>query len=767
LQEYYEDEATPDRERGIGFEYLQLREGAATAAGVKFALRAVRSWTAPLKLKLSCVDEGSGVRLQVSYDSSSYSASAVERLLGSLVTLLESLSATGTERVGRLPVLSARERQQVIKEWNETRAAVSSGRQSVAAQFEAQVARTPEAVALVSGTETVTYAELNERANQVGHYLRRLGVGAESLVGLCLERSVAQLVGLLGILKAGGAYVPLEPGNPAARLQYELQDAGVKVLLTDAETEQRGLWRGLGAALPVVRVAEISGPQGAAGLENLAVEVAGENLVYVIYTSGTTGKPKGTMLTQANLSNYLGYAQGRYTVAAGGQGAPLHTSLSFDLSVTALFTPLLSGRAVHLLSAGQELEGLATALQGGADFSLVKLTPAHLQLLRGQLTERDLTAAARVVVVGGEQLWSEQLQWWQAAAPAVRFMNEYGPTETTVGSCVYEVAAGRVESGAVPIGKAIANTELYVLDEEQQAVSIGVKGELYIGGAGVGRGYLGRAELTAERFVPDEYSGRSGVRLYRTGDQVFWRADGVLEYVGRLDGQVKVRGYRVELSEVENVLSGHEAVSAAVVVARAAGAGEQRLVGYVVGREPLGAAASQQLVTELKAYLRERLPEYMVPSALLVLERLPLTASGKVARQELPAPETVGGRWGRGAYVAPQTTVEEVLAGIWGEVLKVTEVGRDENFFALGGHSLLATQVVSRVQELFKLRISLRTMFETPTLAGLATSLLEDPASRNMIEQTAELLLQVSQLSDEDVDELLEQNVNYFTHSSE
>jgi acyl carrier protein len=283
----------------------------------------------------------------------------------------------------------------------------------------------------------------------------------------------------------------------------------------------------------------------------------------------------------------------------------------------------------------------------------------------------------------------------------------------------------------------------------------------------VGRGYAGRADLTAERFVPDEYSGRSGARLYRTGDQVFWRADGVLAYLGRRDGQVKVRGYRVELSEIESVLSAHEAVSAAVVVARTETAGEQRLVGYVVAREPLDQATGQQLVLQLKEYLRQRVPEYMVPSALLVLERLPLTASGKVARQELPAPETTGGRWGRGPYVAPQTAVEEVLAGIWAEVLKVTEVGRDENFFALGGHSLLATQVVSRVQELFKLRISLRAMFETPTVAGLAASLLEDPASRNTIEKTAELLLQVSQLSDEDVDELLEENVNYFTHSNE
>jgi acyl carrier protein len=371
------------------------------------------------------------------------------------------------------------------------------------------------------------------------------------------------------------------------------------------------------------------------------------------------------------------------------------------------------------------------------------------------------------VVVGGEQLLGEQLQWWQAAAPEVRFINEYGPTETTVGSCVYEVEAGSVERGPVPIGRGIANTELYVLDAEQQAAGIGVKGELYIGGAGVGRGYVGRPELTAERFIPDEFSGRSGARLYRTGDQAFWRADGVLEYVGRLDGQVKVRGYRVELSEIESVLSGHEAVSAAVVVARTEAAGEQRLVGYVVAREPLEEAASRQLVVKLKEYLRERLPEYMVPSALLVLERLPLTASGKVARQELPAPETTGGRWGRGAYVAPQTAVEEVLAGIWSEVLKVADVGRDENFFALGGHSLLATQVVSRVQELFKLRISLRTMFETPTVAGLAASLLEDPASRTTIEKTAELLLQVSQLSDDDVDELLEQNVRYFTHSNE
>ena len=429
-------------------------------------------------------------------------------------------------------------------------------------------------------SEQLTFAELNERANQVAHYLRRLGVGAESLVGLCLERSVAQVVGLLGIMKAGGAYVPLEPGNPAARLQYELQDAGVQVLLTDAETEQRGLWSELGAAMQVVRVAEISGPAGEAGLENLEIEVAGEQLAYVIYTSGTTGKPKGTLLTQSGVWNlraalaervYAGWAE------LGPLRVGLNAPLGFDGSVKQ-WLQLLEGHTLVLIpeAVRSEAEGLCRYLEE-QQVAVVDSTPGQLEVLLGAGLEQVPSLVG--VLVGGEAIGAEL---WQrlSASERVRYYNLYGPTECTVDATAAALGAVR---GSVPVlGRPLGNVRVYVLDREQQAVGVGVKGELYIGGAGVGRGYLGQASLTAEKYVPDALSGAVGERLYRTGDEVRWNERGELEYVGRLDGQVKLRGNRIELGEIEGELESHAGVGAAVVQVQADGVGgAPQLVAYV------------------------------------------------------------------------------------------------------------------------------------------------------------------------------------------
>src|SRR5437588_2830781 len=427
------------------------------------------------------------------------------------------------------------------------------------------------------------------------------------------------VVGLLGILKAGGAYLPLEPGSPRERLAFMLQDAHPQLLLT----QQRLLPQLPETAQPVVCLdSDWEGIAGQSEQKPLS-GVRGENLAYVIYTSGSTGKPKGTMLLHRGLLNYLSWCCQTYEASAG-TGSPLHSPLGFDLSVTSLFSPLLTGQCITLVAEEQGAEALASALRTGTDYSLVKLTPAPVQLLRQTLRPAAAATSTRALVIGGEALLAEQLAFWRQHAPATRLINEYGPTETVVGCCVYEVGPQDAASGAVPIGQPIANTQLYVLDAQLHLAPIGVVGELYIGGAGLARGYLKRPELTAERFVPHAWSAEPGARLYKTGDLARYRTDGVLEFLGRQDHQVKVRGYRIELGEIEQALLEHPAVRECVVVVRASLAGTNQLVAYVVLDQ--SQQADQEQIA-LGPFLQERLPDYMVPPQIVVLDALPLTAN--------------------------------------------------------------------------------------------------------------------------------------------
>src|SRR2546421_10704551 len=517
------------------------------------------------------------------------------------------------------------------------------------------------------------------------------------------------VVGLFGILKAGGAYLPLEPGSPKERLAFMLQDAHPQLLLT----QQRLLPQLPEVAQPIVCLdrdwASIAGESEQKPVSG----VTGQNLAYVIYTSGSTGKPKGAMILHRGLLNYLNWCSQAYEATAG-TGSPLHSPLGFDLTVTSLFSPLVAGQAITLVTEEQGAEGLASALHTGTDYSLVKLTPAHVQLLSQTLRPEEAATSTRALVIGGEALLAEQLAFWRQHAPATRLINEYGPTETVVGCCVYEVAPQDPASGAVPIGQPIANTQLYVLDAQLQLAPIGVAGELYIGGAGLARGYLNRPELTAERFVAHPWSAEPGARLYKTGDLARYRADGVLEFLGRLDHQVKVRGYRIELGEIEQALLEHPAVREGIVVVREDGLDNKQLVAYVVAvqnQEPVG-----EWQATLRAYLGERLPDYMVPSHFVVLEALPLTSNGKVDRCALPDPHL---RAEQGLH-HPQGPIEELLAGIWQELLHVPVISSHDHFFALGGHSLLAMQVVARIRQQLGLELPLRTLFEAPTLAALS-----------------------------------------------
>ncbi|GAB4192302.1 MAG: hypothetical protein OHK0022_06380 [Roseiflexaceae bacterium] len=664
-------------------------------------------------LRLVATDAPDGLRLAFEYDATRLSEPAVAALAGQFVTLVESICAQPEAALADLNLLSVSERERILVGFNTT--AIPDLAAITAVQwFEQQASRTPNHTAVALGDEQWTYTQLDTRANQLAHELRVLGVGPDVLVGLCLERSPAMLAGLLAVWKAGGAYVPLDPGYPPERLAVMLKDARPAVLLT----QERLRGRVEGSGVPLICL-DSDWPQIAARpQERLEHRVAPEHLAYVIYTSGTTGTPKGVMVTQQGLTNYLHWCARTYPLEAG-RGAPVHSSLSFDLTVTSLLTPLLCGGCVTLLPERPAAEALGQALRGG-DFSLVKLTPAHLDLLAHDLTPAEAAGGACALVIGGEALSGAQVAFWRNHAPATRLFNEYGPTETVVGCCVYEVAPGDEMLDAIPIGQPIINTQLYLLDERYNPVPVGMVGELYIGGAGVARGYLNRPDLTAERFVPNPFQVSSlkpqASRLYRTGDLARWRPDGTLEYVGRIDHQVKIRGYRIELGEIESVLLQHPLVRDVAVAAREDG-GERRLVAYVVPVEERPAGAADP-VSILRGFLAERLPEYMVPSAFVTLQALPLTPNGKVDRKALPAP-TADRSGSTAPFVAPSTLIERQLAEIWAAVLRVEQVGINDNFFHLGGDSILSIQIVARARRA-GIQLAPRDLFQHPTIAQLA-----------------------------------------------
>ncbi|HEX8150236.1 MAG TPA: amino acid adenylation domain-containing protein [Pyrinomonadaceae bacterium] len=687
----------------FAFEYAPAA-GEVRAGGVSFSLVRRHVCAEPFHVKLCCAGGEGGLSVELQYDPARFRRDDIERLEGQFRQLLRSALDNPETPAGRLELLTAEERRRVLFEWNRTEAELPD--KCVHELFGEQAARTPDAVAVAFGGETLTYAELDARAERLAAVLRGEGVGPDVLVGIMLERSAEMVVALLGVLKAGGAYLPLDPAQPTERVAYMLTDAAATVLLTQGDAAD---------ALPahgarVIRLDEARG--GQTPQAHAPARVTPSNLAYVIYTSGSTGRPKGVMIPHHGLVNYLVWCVEAYGVAEGA-GSPVHSPVGFDLTVTSLFAPLLAGGRAEMLPEEGGVESLADALRREGQFSLVKLTPSHLEVLERSLGEGE-GCAPRAFVIGGEALKAESLAPWRRRAPHTRLFNEYGPTETVVGCCVHEVAPADVPGGVVPIGRPIANTRLYVLDEHLMPVPVGVAGELYVGGAGVARGYLNRPALTAERFVPDPFSGEPGARLYRTGDVVRHTAEGVLEYVGRRDHQVKLRGFRIELGEIEAVLAEHPDVRECVVTTHETEGGDKRLAAYVVaaaGRSPGGG--------DLRRHLRGRLPEYMVPSDFVPLKSLPLTPNGKVDLRALPAPEKARLVSGLGDDAA-RNVVEEVLVGIWSEVLGAETVGVHQNFFEVGGHSLLATQLMSRVCESFGVEVPLRAFFDAPTVAALA-----------------------------------------------
>ena len=660
----------------------------------------------------------------------------IERLATHLKILLEGIVSNPNQKISVLPLLAPSERRQILDEWNRTEAEYRT-ELCLHELFEEQVERTPTAVAVEFEETRLTYRELNERANQLAHYLRSAGAAADVLVGVCIERSAELVVALLGILKAGAAYLPLETEYPAERLRFMLNDSATPILITQKSLSDRIRQLGTDARIVCLDEEEIAGQSR----ENPGFSVTPENLVYAIYTSGSTGKPKGTLITHRGLTNYLTWAIQSYPVKAG-KGAPVHSSIAFDLTVTGLFTPLLVGRTAYLCETSASsapprlnstaetqvrsrggVESLISALRTGQGFSLIKITPAHLELLSHELTREEAARCASAFIIGGENLTADSIKFWQDAAPNTILVNEYGPTETVVGCCVYTVGKEDKSPQSIPIGRPIANTRLYVLSPHLQPQPVGVPGELYIGGAGLARGYLNRPDLTAHAFVPDPFSRSGGERLYRTGDLARYRADGKLEYLGRIDNQVKVSGFRIELEEIETVLRLHNAVENVAVVAR-----QGKLLAYVVVT-PEARTDEAKLWSELRGFIKTKLPEYMSPGIFVALDSLPVTPNGKVDRRALPHVDELRPDLEE-PYVGPRDQIEERLTMLWTNVLQLKSIGVRDNFFELGGNSLLAARLFAQIANSFGKHLPLATLFLSPTIEQLANCLRDSDTSK-------------------------------------
>ena len=735
----------------VAFDYEECSKS--HAHETSFSIRAQFTCPELFKLKLCCLQTADSLTADFHYHPALFSPADIESLAGRFGLLLESICHNPEAGISEFEIITAEEKARILYEFN--RPAISPSDETRVHQlFEEQAARTPDAVALVFGPEKLTYRELNERANQFAHQLQSLGVGAESVVALLLERSTEMVISVLAVLKAGGAYLPLDPGYPEQRLSFMLADAKPVVLLR--QRAHAGLLK-VPAGMAVI-VADEQTSEAAAETESFTttnpdVAVSASNLAYVIYTSGSTGQPKGVMVSHSGLSNYLSWSSRAYNLSAG-RGTPLHSSLSFDLSVTALFNPLITGGWVHLLAEERGVAGLSQALRvGGEPYSLVKITPAHLAVLRQGWSGE--TVGTDCFVIGGEALSWEEVRHWRAVSGATRLINEYGPTETVVGCCVYEAGVGESEAseGGVPIGQPIENMQMYVLDEQMNCVPVGVSGELYIGGMGLARGYRGRPELTAERFVPHPYSLEEGARLYRTGDVGRYLESGELEYQRRVDSQVNLRGYRIELGEIEAVLRQHEAITNAAVVVRESASGEKQLVAYLVGNGDASA------LSQLQSHLKARLPDYMMPTVFVQIDSLPLTTNGKVDRTKLPAPDQLNSHTKKpfvAPFVAPRTPFEKELATIWQKLLKVEQVGVHDNFFELGGHSLIATQLALRVQETFDVSLTLQLIFDNPTINDLAAAITMKLSEAEDQAELDQMLEDLKQLSPEEIKVLLE-----------
>ena len=684
---------------------------------------------------------GEKLTLRLSIDQTRLDTGQAKQLLKMLSNLIARLPELAEFALAELPIASTTERLALISRSVGRSVTLDLQTDRLDAMVATQIARDPNAIALTYGSThapvSLTYGQLDARANRLGRYLIEQGVGTDDIVGVMLDRSPDLVVAILAIIYAGGAYLPLATDYPAQRLVFMLKDSGAKRVISTQglyealeqtpnashpNDKQPALGSQAVQSRPLPALVHIADDGFVANLERYATEPITDqerlrpslpqNLAYLIYTSGSTGLPKGVALSHAGLLNYLNWALETYTLSSG-RGAPINTSIAFDATITSLWLPLASGKAVHLLPSENEIEELALSLERQENFSLVKLTPVHLDALRHLLKQETLAGQTNAFVIGGEQLTCAVVEFWRQHAPHTRLINEYGPTETVVGCSVYEVSPATLHDGVVPIGRPIWNTQLYLLDPHLEPVAEGMIGELYIGGAGLARGYLGRSGLSAERFIACPF-GQTGARMYRTGDLARRRPDGVLVYLGRTDDQVKIRGYRIELGEIESaLLTTFTALAHAVVIPKLL-TGEQRLVAYLVAKD--GQEVAQ--TNELRERLNQHLPEHMVPSYFVILPSLPLTPNGKLDRRALPEPNAA---YSDTSYRAPTTDRERMLCQIFAELTSTESVGLDDSFFTIGGDSILAIRLVSRLRA-EGLTVSVRDIFKHQTAEALASA---------------------------------------------
>jgi len=658
----------------------------------------------PFDLALQLGQKRDGLAGHFNYSTDLFDRSTMVRMAGHLQRLLEGVVENPEERISRLPLLPDAEQRQLVSEWNDTR--MDYPRQLCVHQlFEAQAARNPNATAVVFGKQRLTYGELDRRASQLANHLIKLGATPDGLVGICLERSVEMVVGLLGILKAGSAYVPLDPAYPRDRIAFMLEDAEVPLLLT--QSQLAGNLANTGKARVVL--IDSDWPEVSAQTQDSpALTLNPESRAYVIYTSGSTGKPKGVEVTHRGVVNFLTTMAQRPGMSSSDRLLAV-TTLSFDIAGLEIYLPLTLGASFEIVTREIASDGnrlLAKLSQSGA--TVMQATPATWRMLleAGWTGDRGLK-----ILIGGEAV-SQKLAA-QLAQRSASVWNMYGPTETTIWSTISRLA----EHAAVTIGRPIGNTEIFILDKLLQPVPVGVAGELHIGGDGLARGYLKRPELTAERFIVHPLRPDPKARLYKTGDLVRYLPSGNVEFLGRIDHQVKIRGFRIELGEIETVLRQHSAINDAVVVAREDTPGDKRVVAYFVATP--GAAPT---TAGLRSFMREKLPEYMLPSVFVTLRRMPLTPNGKVDRRALPAPAQAE-LASTGTFAAPTDETESRLVQIWEVVLGVRPVGIRDNYFELGGHSLLAVKLMSRIAEAFEKTLPIATLLQAPTIEQLAAIL--------------------------------------------
>mgnify|MGYP005837764035 CR=1 FL=1 len=732
--------------------------------GVRLTPLERESTIAKFDLTLSLTETAQGLVGGWEYNTDLFDGTTIERMTAHFQNLLSAIVKNPQLSVAEFPLLSEAERHQLLVEWNNTQSEYPSD-QCIHQLFEEQVEKTPDAVAVVFEREQLTYQQLNQRANQLAHHLQSLGVRPEGLMGICVERSLEMVVGLLGILKAGGAYVPLDPHYPQQRLSYMLTDSGVEVLLTQSS---------LLASLPshTARVVCLDTQWQLIAAEsdiNSEPEVQPDNLLYVIYTSGSTGLPKGIALSHRALTNLI---QWHLITMAAGVGVLQFASLSFDASFHEMFAAWCSGGTLFVIPENYRLD-LDRLVHFLAENPIQKaILPVVLwqQLAEAYGDQTQLFANLTEAIATGEQLQiTQKMIDLFSRLDHCTLHNHYGPSETHVVTSYVFTEPPQKWSIYPPIGKPIANTQTYILDSNLQPVPIGVPGELYIGGNGLARGYLNRPELTQEKFIPNPLNNSKvkslpsnkvkgqklvlerseGSKLYKTGDLARYLPDGNIEFLGRIDHQVKIRGFRIELGEIEAILNKHPEVSQSVVMLYGSEAREKRLIAYVV-------LVREQTITseQLREFLKIKLPEYMLPSAFIFLDTLPLTPNGKVNQRALPAPNETLLNSGR-AFVPPQTPAEEVLIEIWQEILSLERIGIHDNFFELGGHSLLAMQLVNHIQQKFSLELPVRLVFQSQTVAQLVDTMAQIAGDRNVVEKIACTWQEVAALSTDQVQSML------------